>query len=164
MPRTDSAALNILAPVDKVYSALVDPDALIEWLPPGDTTGTIERFEPRPGGSYRMELKHPNDSVSQGKTTSDTDVVEGRFVELIPNERVVWAVDFVSDDPGYDSTMIMKWDVTAIDGGTHVQITADNVPDVVAVKDHAEGMSSSLAKLAEYLNKSQHPSPPVRRD
>jgi uncharacterized protein YndB with AHSA1/START domain len=50
MPRTDSAALDILAPVDKVYSALVNPEALIEWLPPGDMTGTIERFDPRPGG------------------------------------------------------------------------------------------------------------------
>jgi uncharacterized protein YndB with AHSA1/START domain len=153
MPRTDSAALDILAPVDKVYAALVGPEALIEWLPPGEMTGRIERFDPRPGGSYRMELKHPDHSVSQGKTTSDTDVIEGRFIELIPNERVVWAVDFVSDDPGYDSTMIMKWDVAAIDGGTRVRITADNVPDVVTLEDHAEGMSSSLAKLAEYLNK-----------
>jgi uncharacterized protein YndB with AHSA1/START domain len=152
MPRTDSTALNIPAPVEKVYSALVDPEALIEWLPPGDMTATIERFDPRPGGSYRMKLKHPSGSVSQGKTTSDSDVVEGRFVELVPNARVVWAVDFVSDDPGYESTMIMKWDVVTIDGGTRVQITADNVPDVVSVQDHNEGMSSSLAKLAEYLN------------
>jgi uncharacterized protein YndB with AHSA1/START domain len=153
MPRTDSAALDILAPVDRVYAALVNPEALIEWLPPGDMTGTIERFDPRPGGLYRMELKHPDHSVSQGKTTSDTDVIEGRFVELIPNDRVVWAVDFVSDDPGYDSTMIMKWELTIIDGGTRVRITADNVPDVVAIADHAEGMSSSLAKLAEFLNR-----------
>jgi hypothetical protein len=62
-------------------------------------------------------------------------------------------VDFVSDDPGHDSTMIMKRDIATIDGGTRARITADNVPDVVAVVVHAEGMSSSLAKLAEYLNK-----------
>jgi uncharacterized protein YndB with AHSA1/START domain len=102
---------------------------------------------------YRMELRHPDHSVSQGKTTSNTDVIEGRFVELVPNESVVWAVNFVSDDPGYDNTMIMRWDVATIDGGTRVRITADNVPDVVAAEDHAEGMSSSLAKLANYLNK-----------
>ncbi len=153
MPRTDSAALDILAPVDQVYAALVDPKALIEWLPPGDMTGIIERFDPRPGGSYRMELKYPDHSVPQGKTTLDTDVVEARFVDLVPNERVVWAVDFVSDDPGYDGMMIMTWDVAAIDGGTRVQITADKVPDMVAEEDHAAGMASSLAKLAEYLTK-----------
>lgn len=62
-------------------------------------------------------------------------------------------MDFVSDDPGHDSTMIMKWDVVTIDGGTRVRITADNVQDVVAVQDHAEGVSSSLVKLAEYRNK-----------
>ncbi len=100
-----------------------------------------------------MTLKHPGGSDSRGKTTSDTDVVEGSFVELIPNQKVVWTADFVSDDPGYDSTMIMKWEVAPIAGGTRVRITADNVPDAVAATDHAEGMSSSLVKLAEYLNK-----------
>jgi uncharacterized protein YndB with AHSA1/START domain len=145
--------LDILAPVAEVYSALVDPEALTEWVPPGDMTGTIEHFDPCPGGSYRMELKYPDHSVSQGKTTLDTDVVEARFIDLVLNERVVFAVDFASDDPGYDDTMIMRWEVSAIDEGTHVQITADNVPDVVSEEDHAAGIASSLAKLAAYVTK-----------
>jgi hypothetical protein len=45
-------------------------------------------------------------------------------------------------------------------GGTRVQIMVDNVLDVISVKDHDEGTSSSLAKLAEYLNKERHPSAP----
>ena len=125
MPRTDTATRVICAPVADVYSALVDPEALVVWLPPGDMTGTIERFDLRPGGSYRMVLQHPGCSSSQGKTTSDTDVVEARFVDLVPNSRVVWAVDFVSDDPVYDNPMIMRWEVTAADGGTCVEITAE---------------------------------------
>src|ERR1017187_6245834 len=141
----------ILAPLEQVYSALVDPEALTSWLPPGEMTGTIERFDPRPGGSYRMVLRYPDPSASQGKTTSDTDVVEARFVDLVPDVRVVYAVDFVSDAPAYAGTMIMTWEVTAANGGTRVDITADNVPDVVPAEDHAAGMGSSLAKLAEYL-------------
>jgi len=98
VPRTDTASRVILAPVTEVYSALVDPEALSAWvLPPGDMTGTIERFDPRPGGSYRMVLKYSDRSESQGKTTSDTDMVEARFVDLVPNARVVYAVDFVSE-------------------------------------------------------------------
>ncbi len=98
-----------------------------------------------------MVLQYPDRSSSPGKTTSDTDVVEARFVDLVPNERVVWAVDFVSDDPAYDNPMIMRWEVAAADGGTRVGITAEHVPDAVAEGDHAAGMESSLAKLDEYL-------------
>jgi hypothetical protein len=47
--------------------------------------------------------------------------------------------------------MTMTWQVTAVDGGTRVDITADNVPDVASAEDHAAGMTSSLAKLAQYL-------------
>lgn len=114
-------------------------------------TGKIERFDLRPGGSYRMVLRYPSSSASQGKTTSDTDVVEARFVDIVPNVKVVLAVDFVSNDPAYDSTMVMTWRVTKVDGGTRIEVTADDVPDVVPEEDHAAGLRSSLAKLTEYL-------------
>jgi uncharacterized protein YndB with AHSA1/START domain len=141
----------IAAPDEEVYAALVDPEALVAWLPPGGMTGTFERFDPRPGGSYRMVLTYPDGSVSPGKATAETDIVEARFVDLVPNVRVVQAVDFVSDDPAYAGTMTMTWEVTPVDGGTRVDITADNVPDGISAEDHAAGMVSSLAKLAEYL-------------
>jgi uncharacterized protein YndB with AHSA1/START domain len=153
VPRTDAASRVILSSIEQVYSALLDPEALIAWLPPGEMTGTIERFDPRPGGSYRMVLRYPVDSASQGKTTSDTDVVEARFIDIVPGAKIVWAVDFVADDPAYATTMVMTWEVTAVEEGTRVDITANNVPDAIPVEDHAEGMDSSLAKLAEYLER-----------
>ena len=100
-----------------------------------------------------MVLKYPDHFASVGKTTSDTDVIEARFIHVEPNASVVFAVDFVSDDPDYESTMIMNWVVTAIDGGTLVEITAENVPDAVSAEEHAAGMNSSLEKLAEYFAK-----------
>lgn len=100
-----------------------------------------------------MVLRYPDASASQGKTTSDTDVVEARFIDIVPDVKVTYAVDFMSDDPAYASTMVMTWEVTAVEGGTRVDITANNVPDVVSVEDHAAGMSSSLAKLAEHVER-----------
>ncbi len=98
-----------------------------------------------------MVLKYPDHLASQGKSTSDTDVVEARFTEITPNERVVYSVDFVSDDPEYDQAMTMRWEVTDTDDGTLVEITADNVPDAVSEQDHAAGLRSSLEKLFEYV-------------
>jgi hypothetical protein len=47
--------------------------------------------------------------------------------------------------------MTMTWEVTPVDDGTRVDITADDVPDGNAANDHAAGLASSLMNLAEYL-------------
>jgi uncharacterized protein YndB with AHSA1/START domain len=65
---------------------------------------------------------------------ADADIVEARFIELVPGGRVVQEVDFVSDGPAYTGTMTMTWAVTPAAGGTRVDITADNVPDGISRK------------------------------
>jgi uncharacterized protein YndB with AHSA1/START domain len=116
-------------------------------------TGRFERFDARPGGSYRLVLTHSDASGALGKATADSDIVEARFVDIVPGKRVVQAVDFVSDDPAYAGTMIMTWEVTAADGGTRVTIVAENVPEGISAEDHAAGLDSSLTKLAAYLER-----------
>ena len=151
MPRTDKASRVITAPPERVWAALTDPEALLTWLPPGGMTGRFERFDARPGGSYRMVLTYPDASGAPGKATADSDIVEARFVDIVPGERVVQAVDFVSDDPAYAGTMTMTWEVTAVDAGTCVDIIAADVPDGISAQDHAAGLASSLTNLAAYL-------------
>jgi uncharacterized protein YndB with AHSA1/START domain len=114
-------------------------------------TGRFERFDARTGGSYRLVLTYADASGSPGKAAPDSDVVEARFVDIVPGARVVQAVDFVSDDPSYAGTMTMTWEVTAVDSGTRVEIRAEDVPDGISAEDHAAGLASSLANLAAYL-------------
>jgi uncharacterized protein YndB with AHSA1/START domain len=151
VPRTDRASRVIVAPPERVWAALVDPEALLAWLPPGGMIGRFERFDARSGGSYRMVLTYSDASGAPGKATLDSDIVEARFVDIVPGERVVQAVDFVSDDPAYAGTMIMTWEVAADDSGTRVNIVAEDVPDGISAEDHAAGLDSSLTKLAAYL-------------
>lgn len=138
-------------PLERVYAALVDPEALTAWLPPDGMRAEFERFEARPGGSYRMVLTYADVSGAPGKTTANSDIVEARFDDIVPYTRVVQAVDFVADDPAYAGTMTMTWEVTAVDGGTRVDLRADDVPDGISAEDHATGLTSSLANLAAYL-------------
>src|SRR5215470_14163887 len=153
MPRTDRASRVIAAPPERVWAALVDPGALLAWLPPGGMTGRFERFDAWPGGSYRMVLSYSDASGAPGKATADSDIVEARFVDIATGQRVVQAVDFVSDDPAYAGTMIMTWEITAADAGTRVTIMAEDVPDGIAAEDHAAGLDSSLTNLAAYLTR-----------
>ncbi|MCW2135186.1 SRPBCC domain-containing protein [Arthrobacter sp. VKM Ac-2550] len=118
-------------------------------------SGNFEHFDARPGGSYRLVLTYTDKSTAAGKATSDTDVVEARFVEIVPGVRVVQAVDFVSDDPAYAGTMTMTWEVAPVTAGMRVEIRADNVPAGISAEDHAAGLASSLANLAGYLELQQ---------
>jgi uncharacterized protein YndB with AHSA1/START domain len=118
-------------------------------------TGRFERFDARPGGDYRLVLTYddPADAAAAAKSTADADIAEGRFVDVVPGERVVQAIDFVSDDPAYAGTMTMTWQVTPTDGGTHLEVVADDVPDGISAEDHAAGIASSLANLATHLER-----------
>jgi hypothetical protein len=98
-----------------------------------------------------MVLTYADANSGKAKTISDTDVVETRFIDLVPGVRVVQAVDFTSNDAAFAGTMTMTWEVSAVNGGPRVDVTAENVPDGISAEDHAAGLTSSLAKLAMYL-------------
>ncbi|WP_406814435.1 SRPBCC domain-containing protein [Mycobacterium sp. M23085] len=135
-----------------MYAALVEPQALLEWLPPHGMSGQFEHFDVRPGGSYRMRLTYADAPESGGKSNADSDVVDVRFVEIVPDERVVQAVEFESDDTSFAGTMTMTWSVTAVSvGSTRVEIRADDVPAGISRADHIDGLRSSLTNLAAYL-------------
>ncbi|MDA0179233.1 SRPBCC family protein [Solirubrobacter phytolaccae] len=151
MARTDTASRVISTPPERVYAALVDPESLAAWLPPDGMSGVFERFDARPGGSYRLVLTYADASTAPGKATADTDIVEARFVDIVPGVRVVQAVDFVHDDPAYAGTMTMTWEVTTVAAGTRVEIRAVDVPAGISAEDHAAGLASSLANLAAFV-------------
>ena len=141
----------IAASADRVFAALVDRDALEVWLPPSGMSATFERFDAVPGGSYRLVLTYDDATAAPGKTSAEADVVEARFVEIVPGERVVQAVDFVAEDPAFAGTMTMTWTVEPTEHGTRVEIVADDVPDGITAEDHAAGMASSLDNLARHV-------------
>lgn len=149
--RVDSASRIIAASPAEIYRAHMDPQALASWLPPEGMKGRIDRFEPRVGGTYRMVLTYEQPShAAQGKTTDDADVVEGRFVELIPDRLIAQVVKFESDDPAFAGEMKITWTFTAVSGGAEVTVRCENVPTGIRPEDHAAGLASSLENLAAY--------------
>lgn len=149
--RTDSATRLIAASADVIYRAFVDPVAWPQWLPPEGMTGQVYEFDARPDGIYRMALTYRGNHANAGKTSADTDVVEGRFTELVQNERVVQLVTFQSDDPVFAGEMRMTWSLSPATGGTEVSITAENVPEGISKEDHDMGLRSTLENLARFV-------------
>ncbi|MET9852819.1 SRPBCC domain-containing protein [Streptomyces sp. NPDC006450] len=152
--RTDRATRTIAAPRAAVYAALLDRESLEAWLPPDGTNGRIERWDPTPGGGFRMVLTHLDPADGPGKTSDATDVVDVRFTGLVPPERVVQQAVFESDDPSYAGTMTLTWHLAASGASTEVTevtVTATDVPPGIDQADHEAGIASSLAHLASYV-------------
>jgi uncharacterized protein YndB with AHSA1/START domain len=71
--------------------------------------GFIDRFDPRPGGDYRIVLTYDRETpLAQGKTTADADVVHGRFLELVPNKKIVQTLRFESEDARFAGEMTLS--------------------------------------------------------
>lgn len=151
MSRTDRASLLIHTDPAAVFAALTTSDALAAWLPPRGMRGRFERFDMREGGSFRLVLTYDDAASAPGKTSADSDVSEARITELVPGERVVHEIDFESDDPAFQGTMRMEWTVRGTAEGTDVEVVARNVPAGIRARDHAAGLTSSLANLAALL-------------
>ena len=151
MNRTDRVSRVIAAPPAAVYGALLDRESLEAWLPPDGMHGRIERWDPRPGGGFRMVLTFLDAPGSPGKTSDATDVVEVGFADLVPVERVVQRAVFEADDPSYAGTMTMTWHFAAAGDGTEVTVTATGVPPGIDRAAHEAGIASSLANLASYV-------------
>lgn len=149
MGRTDRASRLVAAPRDRVYQALLDPDALEAWLPPDNMRGKVLEFDARPGGGFRMELTYLDGS--EGKSSDSTDVTDVAFVDLVPGQQVVQQVVFDSDDESFAGTMTMTWSLSETPDGTLVEVRADDVPEGISAEDHHAGLTASLANLAAHV-------------
>ncbi len=150
--RVDRASRELAAPAERIYQALTSRDAVQTWLPPAGARGIVHEFEPRVGGVFRMTLVFdtPGETGAR-KTSSDTDVVNGEFMDLVANRQVRQRFTFSSEDPAFAGAMVMTWTLTPVVGGTQVTVAAENVRVGISPHDHEVGMASSLANLARYV-------------
>lgn len=150
--RTDTGSRLIHATPAAIYRAFLDPDAVAAWRPPQGMTAKVYAFEPRAGGVFRMAFIYADGGAANaGKTTDDADVFEGRFAELIPDERIVEVVRFESNDPGFGGEMTLTTTLRAVAEGTEVTVMIANVPAGISQADHEAGIASSLENLARYV-------------
>jgi uncharacterized protein YndB with AHSA1/START domain len=148
--RTDTASRVIMASPQTIYQAFVNPEALVAWLPPIGMSGHIDMFDPCEGGTYRLTLTYEMNHSSPGKTSENTDVAQGKFLELVPDKRIVQSVEFDSEDPEFSGEMIQKWLLESISEGTKVTIICENVPKGIRKEDHDMGLRSTLENLATF--------------
>jgi uncharacterized protein YndB with AHSA1/START domain len=135
------------APRPKVYRALLDARAVATWMVPAGMTSHVHAFDPREGGAFRISLTY-DAPTGAGKTTAHTDTYHGRFIELVPDEKVVEVVEFETADPAMQGEMTITMTLADADGGTELLAVHDRLPPGLSPADNEAGWRSSLAKLA----------------
>lgn len=129
----------IKAPVERIYRCFLDADAYAKWLPPHGFTGKVHEMQPKVGGKYRMSFSTIDRKM--------THFFGGRFVELVPNKRIVHTDRF--EDPAMGtSEMTVTIDLVPVKGGTELRIEQRGIPKGPAADGAPYGWSQSLDNLA----------------
>jgi uncharacterized protein YndB with AHSA1/START domain len=138
------------APREKVYRALIDPDAIAKWRAPTGMTCHVHAFDAREGGFFRVSLTYDT-PAGTGKTTPDADTYHGRFAKLVPNERVVEVIEFETTDPALHGVMTITTTLVDANGATEVIVVYEGLPHGLSSADNETGTRMALAKLATLL-------------
>ena len=123
------------APPSAVYRAWSQPELFQRWWLPKSVSGVSLvscDMEVRTGGKYRLEF---------GAGGSDTMAFYGKYLEVVPNERIVW-----TNDEGEEGAITT---VTFEDRGGSTLLNFHEVyPSKEALE---EALKSSAAGLPEQL-------------
>lgn len=83
-PNSDREIVSVrkfAAPRERVFRAFSDPDQLARWWGPNGFTNTIDEFDFRPEGAWRLTMHGPDGADYLNESV---------FLEVVPPERVVY--------------------------------------------------------------------------
>jgi uncharacterized protein YndB with AHSA1/START domain len=142
----------IKAPRTAVYRACLDPDALASWRVPENMRGHMHTFDRSIGGAFRMTLAYQDpERSSDGKTSAGMDTFQGRFAELIADEKIVEVIEFEFHDSGFAGEMKITTTFVDADDGTEITVLCEGIPSGVLPQDNEVGTAQALEKLAALL-------------
>jgi uncharacterized protein YndB with AHSA1/START domain len=129
------------APPERIYRALLDPDAMAKWLPPHGFTGKVHHLDAKVGGTYKMSFTN--------FTTGHSHSFGGEYLELVPNERIRHTDKF--DDPNLSGEMQTTLSLKKVFCGTELNVVQEGIPSVIPVEACYLGWQESLTLLAQLV-------------
>lgn len=125
------------APVERVFKAFTDADAMASWLPPYGFVCKVHSMDMKIGGTYKMTFTN--------FTTGNGHSFGGEYLEIIPNELLKYTDQF--DDPNLPGQMITTIVFRKVLCGTELLATQEGIPDVIPVEMCYLGWQESLDNL-----------------
>ena len=125
-----------------VYGGFNDASQLAKWWgPEGFTTPSME-FDPRVGGTYRIEMQPPE---------GDAFYLTGTFREVDPPTRLAYT--FVWEDPDPDDVQtLVGLSFRDLGGSTEVALTQGLFKTEARRELHRDGWTDSFDKLEHLMS------------
>jgi len=142
MPNNSVTLHRVLkATPEKLYRAFTDANAMASWIPPYGFICSVQQFEAKTGGTYKMSFTN----FSTGHSHS----FGGKFLEIKPNEYLRYTDKF--DDPNLPGEMITTIWLKKNIAGTDLKITQEGIPEVIPAEMCYLGWQESLDKLTKLV-------------
>jgi uncharacterized protein YndB with AHSA1/START domain len=138
----------INAPRALVFEAWTDPQHVAQWWGPKNFTNVIEKWEARPNGSIRLQMR-----ASSGFSHPMT----GTFHEVVPPERLVFTA--VAEDDAGNRLLESLTTVTFAEQGGKTKLTvhasAVGLAPIAAqmLQGMEQGWSQSLERLDDLVTR-----------
>lgn len=129
------------APVEKVFKAFSDSDAMASWLPPYGFICKIHSMDFKVGGTYHMSFIN----FSTGSSHS----FGGEYIEIVPNAFLKYTDQF--SDPNLPGQMITTIELKSVICGTEIIATQDGIPSAIPVEMCYLGWQESFEKLKKLV-------------
>lgn len=126
---------------EKVYRAILDPDALVKWNPPNGFTAKVHHLDAKVGGTFKMSFTN----FSTGKCHT----FGGKYLELTPHEQI--RVTDAFDDPDLPGEMRTTYTLKQVSCGTELTIVQEGLPEAIPLEACYLGWQESLILLSKLI-------------
>ncbi len=130
----------ILASRQRVFQAWTDPLLMEKWFAPVPMQPVGIEAHVAVGGSYRIGMRSEDGTIYY---------VSGRYIEIVPPQRLVFTWAWLTDPPGVHSLVTVEFFEQG--DSTRIVLTHERLPDAATRASHRHGWESCLERLEQYL-------------
>jgi uncharacterized protein YndB with AHSA1/START domain len=129
----------IAVPREEVFAAWLDPESIVQWMLPMNTTTVTAEVDGRVGGRFRIVMVDENGPVEH----------TGRYLTIEPPSRLsfTWISKFTDDRPS-----VVTIEFHDRGGKTEIVLTHRDLPPKYQ-DAHRDGWTSIVAKLDAALRR-----------
>lgn len=134
---------SVQAPVEQVFAAWITPEQMANWYAPSDEyTTPVAEVDAQIGGKFKVGMKH--------KDKDFMHVVCGQYcrIEAPHLLRFTWAWETPKPSP-YETQVTLEFQPNG--DSTNVTLTHERFRDEVTRKDHTQGWTGCLNRLARKM-------------
>ena len=131
----------LAAPVEKVFKAFTDADAMASWIPPYGFVCKVHSMDAKIGGTYKMSFTN--------FTTGNSHSFGGKYLEIVSNKLIKYTDKF--DDPNLPGEITNSIWFTKVSCGTELKIIQEGIPSVIPIEMCYLGWQESLEKLIKLV-------------